>query len=138
MTLPGFFSGLLSSPQDPNCVNLADWFEAFAAVHEAGLNSTDAAAAGTSAAGKRKRATVKKSKQQQRKGKAAAGDGAEGSAAGGSGAAEAEAERKAHAREVAARFSQATAELQYLGLVKPAKKRRGDYVQRLVHMPAAE
>ena len=126
---------MLCSPQDPNCVNLADWFEAFAAVHEGGLAGTDAAAAGTSAAGKRKRAAVKQSKQ-QRKGKAAAGEAAESGAAGGSG--DAEAERKAQAREVAARFSQATAELQYLGLVKPAKKRRGDYVQRLVHMPAAE
>ena len=30
---------------------------------------------------------------------------------------------------------QATAELQLVGLIKPAKRRRGDFVQRLVHMP---
>ena len=40
-------------------------------------------------------------------------------------------------RELAARFSQATAELQFVGLIKPVKKRsRGDAVQRAVHMPA--
>lgn len=39
--------------------------------------------------------------------------------------------------EVLARFSQAVAELQYIGMVRPAKKRRGDHVQRAVHMPSS-
>ena len=33
---------------------------------------------------------------------------------------------------VAARFSQATAELQLLGLLRPARKRRGEHAQKLV------
>ena len=50
---------------------------------------------------------------------------------------EEEALRQQRQRELAARFTQATAELQLAGLIRPAKKRRGDFVQRLVHMPAA-
>ena len=39
--------------------------------------------------------------------------------------------------ELAARFSQATCELQFVGVVRPAKRRRGgDFVQRAMHMPA--
>lgn len=85
------------------------WFESFAAVH--------------GDAPKAKRAAVKKAK-----GKGAAA-GAEGKAAA--------AAAKKWRRELAARFSQATAELQYAGLIKPAKRRRGDFVQRTVHQPAA-
>lgn len=48
----------------------------------------------------------------------------------------AEEAQRARQRELAARFSQATAELQLVGFVKPAKRRRGDYVQRVAHMPA--
>lgn len=65
------------------------------------------------------------------KGKAAAGAGGSSSAAGGDVSGEALQQKR---RELAARFSQATAELQYVGLIKPAKRRRGDYVQRTVHM----
>lgn len=98
--------------QDKSLINLADWYEAFAAVHSAS----------TQAGGKGKKAAVKKGG----KGKAAA--------AAGEGAGD-EAERKRR-RELAARFSQATAELQYIGVIKPAKRRKGDFVQRVVHMPA--
>lgn len=38
--------------------------------------------------------------------------------------------------EVAARFYQATAELQFLGLIKPSSKRKVEAVHRCVHMPA--
>lgn len=37
----------------------------------------------------------------------------------------------AHAEALQARFTRATAELQLLGLVRPTKRRRGDFVQRL-------
>lgn len=37
--------------------------------------------------------------------------------------------------ECAARFSQAAAELQYMGVIRPATRRRGDFVQRCMHMP---
>lgn len=102
-------------PQDPGCENLVTWFESFAAVHGA----PEGAAAG--GAQPKKRAAVKTAKRK-------------GGAAGGSEAAAAE---KRLRRELAARFSQATAELQYVGLIKPARRRRGDYVQRTVHQPAA-
>ena len=43
---------------------------------------------------------------------------------------------KALKRELAARFSQATAELQLVGLIKPhTRKQKSDSIQRLVHMP---
>lgn len=93
------------------------WFESFAAVHGSAAPAGDAK--------KGKKAAVKSAKG---KGKGAAVSGA--------GAAAAAADKKRR-RELAARFSQATAELQYVGLVKPAKRRRGDFVQRTVHQPAA-
>ena len=75
-------------------------------------------AAGSAAAGSsKKKAAVKKSKKR--------------------GGEDAAAEAKRLRRELAARFSHATAELQYIGFIKPSKRRRGDYVQRTVHMPAA-
>ena len=37
----------------------------------------------------------------------------------------------AHSEALQARFTRATAELQFLGLLRPTKRRRGDYVQRL-------
>jgi chemotaxis protein histidine kinase CheA len=120
--------------QDPACANLADWYETYAAVY--------APAAGPSSAGKKRKAAVKGVKG-KRKAAADAGageggaDGASGSGASGSGPAAATDEAAALQRELAARFSQATADLQYVGLIKPAKRRRGDYVQRMVHMPAS-
>lgn len=111
--------------QDPKCANLADWYQAFVEVHRG------AASGGGSGPGsaKRRKAKVKKAKRP------------EGGAGGGDQAVsvpppEDEAEERRWQRELAARFSQATAELQYVGLIKPSRRRRGDYVQRLVHQPA--
>ena len=39
---------------------------------------------------------------------------------------------KAEPEEIAARFSQASAELQVLGLLRPARKRRGDFAHKLI------
>lgn len=110
--------------QDPNCANLADWYQAFAAVHSGQGQGAQEAGSGGSA---RKKAAVKTKGGGRGKNAAAAEP-----AAGAGGAAVA----AQQAREVAARFSQATADLQYVGLIKPAKRRRGDYVQRTAHMPA--
>lgn len=104
--------------QDPACANLADWYEAFATVQAQGPGP--AADGGK----KPKKAAVKTAKGAKGKGKAQQGGGTEGGGGGGSDAA------AQQQRELAARFSQATAELQYVGLIKPAKRRRGDYVQR--------
>lgn len=112
--------------QDPNCVNLADWYESFESVH------TGAAAGGPGSAAKPKRAAVKKGKKKA--GSSAAPGSATGAGEGGEGSVDAARRRR---QELAARFSQATAELQYVGLIKPAKRRRGDFVQRVVHFPAA-
>uniref|UniRef100_A0A1D1ZPQ3 Uncharacterized protein n=1 Tax=Auxenochlorella protothecoides TaxID=3075 RepID=A0A1D1ZPQ3_AUXPR len=38
--------------------------------------------------------------------------------------------------QVAARFSQAVSELQFVGLIRHATRRKGDYVQRCMYMPA--
>lgn len=96
------------------------------------LDAADDAGAGAAGdAGPRKprKAAVKRSK------KRTSGRGAdEGDRSGGEEQNDAEKKRR---QELAARFSQATAELQYVGLIKPARRRRGDYVQRVVHMPAA-
>lgn len=120
--------------QDPNCVNVADWYQSFEAVHTQNASgaggSSDAQAAGPGSG--RKKAAVKKAK---RKGAAGAQEEqtvAEGAAGSGSAAAASKARRL----ELAARFSHAAAELQYVGLIKPAKRRRGDFVQRVLHMPA--
>lgn len=110
--------------QDPNCVNLADWYEAFAAVHA----QAAAKAPGGSGGKAKKKAAVKQAKKRK-------GQGEEGEA--GEAAEAADGEERRRQRELAARFSQATAELQYIGFIKPARKRRGDFVQRVVHMPAA-
>lgn len=118
--------------QDPSCVNLADWYQAFAAVH--GGQDQGGQEAGGSGGKPRKKAAVK-TKGRGRSKAAAAGPAAGAAAASAGGGAALSAEQ---AREVAARFSQATAELQYVGLIKPARRRRGDYVQRTAHMPAVE
>ncbi len=111
-----------SPPQDPACTNLADWYETYAAVYAAGPDST----------GKKRKAATKGGKGKG-KGKGKAGVGDEEAAAGGSGgSAGAGSAAAALQRELAARFSQATADLQYVGLIKPAKRRRGDFVQRWV------
>lgn len=124
-----------SSPpacQDPKCSNLADWYQAFAAVHGQGGADEERGEGGAAGGSKKpKKAAVKKAG-----GKKAAASKARGkagsSAAGGKGGDEA-----ANQRELAARFSQATAELQFVGFIRPAKRRRGDYAQRMIHMPAA-
>ncbi len=116
--------------QDPSCTNLADWYQAFAAVHGGqDQGGQDASGSGGSS---RKKAAVKG--KGRGKGKASAAAGAAAGAVAGAGAGMS----AQQAREVAARFSQAAAELQYVGLIKPAKRRRGDYVQRTAHMPAVE
>lgn len=116
--------------QDPKCVNLADWYQAFAAVHEG------AAQPGGSAgpAGKKRKAAVKKAKKAAKKD----ASGSRRVATEGEEEQEGQGEERRRVRELTARFSQATAELQYVGLIKPARRRRGDYVHRVVHMPAAE
>jgi hypothetical protein len=98
--------------QDPGCVNVADWLSAFVDVHVKGKGQGKGR-------GKGKR---------RRGGSSSAGDedGEEGVGVG----------EPSRLEELAARFSQATAELQFVGLIKPAKRRRGDCVARLVHMPA--
>lgn len=100
--------------------------------------------AGPSSAGKKRKAAVKGGKGSKGKGKRKAeaeGGAAEGGEEGGAGAsgstaaaanAAADSAAAALRRELRARFSQATQELQYVGLIKPAKRRRGDYVQRWV------
>ena len=109
--------------QDPACANVADWFQAFAEVH-----LQESVAGGSRA-----------SKKGQRGGAKARGGGGGGGASRGSAAPVAvDGERARRLRELAARFTQATCELQLVGLIKPAKRRRGDYVQRCVHMPAAD
>jgi hypothetical protein len=109
---------------DPACANVADWFTAFCAVHAA----ADADGGGGGGGGGGAPAAVRG----QKRGGAARTKRA---------AAEEEGERDAaaaaRARELAARFSQAAAELQFVGLLKPSRKRRGEHVQRVVHMPAA-
>ncbi|KAL4437146.1 hypothetical protein ABPG75_004285 [Micractinium tetrahymenae] len=116
--------------QDPDCANLADWYQAFVAVH-----SGQGQEAGGSGGSTRKKAAVKTKGSRGRGKKAAAAEAAaEGGGAGGAGATM----PAQQARTVAARFSQAAAELQYVGLIKPAKRRRGNYVQRMAHMPALE
>lgn len=87
----------LCSVQDPNCQNVAEWFEGFAA------------AGGLSGRGK----SVKKR-----------------------GEPKSDSSDTIQSSEVAARFSQATAELQFLGLIRPATRRKAEMVQRCVHMPA--
>lgn len=109
---------------------MADWFVAFRDVHQ---QAREAAAGGDGgvafAAGPRA-----KQKPRRRKVKVAAGEGKGGDGREQQRQEEGEA---AWQREVAARFMQATSELQFVGLIRPAKRRRrGAYVQRLVHMPA--
>lgn len=111
----------LRPAQDPACANLADWYEAYAAVYAPGP--------GPASAGKKRKAAVKGGKG---KGKRKADAEAEGEEEGGGAAGAPKDEAAALQRELAARFSQATADLQYVGLIKPAKRRRGDYVQRWV------
>jgi hypothetical protein len=111
--------------QDTSCGNVADWFMAFKAVHDAQDedNLEDGDAGDGSGKGKEKKgaAAAKKGNKKRKVDVDPA-------------VAAARAEKD---RELAARFSQATAELQFVGLIKPVKKRsRGDAVQRAVHMPA--
>ena len=115
---------------------MADWFAAFCEVH---------ARDGDAGALPAKKAAVKRRRTSRDAAAGAAGEdtdaaGPSGAGKGGGGKAgqQASEEEKARRRELAARFSQATSELQLLGLIKPARRRRGDFVQRLVHMPALE
>ncbi len=116
--------------QDPKCINLADWYQAFASVHEGAAGQSGSGDGGS--AGKKRKAAVKKAKKATGKG------GAGSSSAAAAEGQEDEEGKRRRVRELTARFSQATAELQYVGLIKPARRRHGDYVQRVVHMPAAE
>ncbi len=93
------------------CATAGEWLAAFADVHAGGAD------------GGKKRA----------RGGGGGAAGAAGVAGGAAGAAEAAARR----RELVARFSHAAAELQFVGLLRPARRRRGDAVERVVHMPAA-
>lgn len=121
------FPALLPA-QDPACANLADWYEAYAAVYAPGP--------GPASTGKKRKAAVKGGKGKGKRKVDAEAEGAEEGGAGASGSGGAAGAPKDEAaalqRELAARFSQATADLQYVGLIKPAKRRRGDYVQRWV------
>lgn len=123
------------SLQDPNCVNVADWFQAFRDVHQQQEQQQQVGAGGSSGGGAapKRRAAVKQSKKRKKQ-----QEEEEAAAAGGSGGAPAgDGQLAGRAQqEVVARFMQATAELQLVGLIKPTKRRRGTYVQRLVHMPA--
>jgi Origin recognition complex winged helix C-terminal len=116
--------------QDPACVNVADWFQAFCEVHAGNAGGTVTSVADASpdkeAGGKGKGPLAAHAKG--KKGKAAAAQ---------KGVTAVPSLDASKRKELAARFAQATAELQFVGLIKPAKRRRGDYVQRGVHMPAA-
>jgi len=112
--------------QDPSCANVAEWFTAFKAVHDA--QDGDANVEKTNnTRGKEQKGAAKgmKAGPGNKKKRKVSVDPA---------VAAAKAEKN---RLLAARFSQATAELQFVGLIKPQKNRsRGDAVQRAVHMPA--
>lgn len=121
--------------QDPACVNVADWFTAFREVRLAGNASAQQGLQNQSYAGasddhaeavaKRGRGkTLGRKQELSKKGgkeKSTLGIG----------------KQPNRDQEMAARFSQAAAELQFVGFLKPRmKRRRGETVSRSVHMPA--
>eukprot|EP00887_Chlorella_sp_A99_P005249 scaffold1.g5249.t1 len=120
--------------QDSGCANVADWFHAFREARE----GQQQGAAGAGAAGRKRKAAVKNGKKKGKAGSAADAENADGGAGGGaSGPLSPGSDAARWDRQVQALFTQATCELQFLGLIKPAKRRRGGtFVQRLVHMPA--
>jgi len=113
--------------QDSAYGNVADWFTAFKDVHDA----ADGIAGGSGEGGKEgkgKTTAKEKDKFNQAKGK--------GKGSGSNGASNMGQSDSKRVQELAARFSQAAAELQFVGLLRQAKRRRGEHVQRAVHMPA--
>jgi len=119
--------------QDPSCANVAEWFTAFKAVHDAAADDEI-----------NEKSTSNNAKRKEQKGAAKGTKGGLGNKKKRKLPEEEEEEDPAVAAArvekdglLAARFSQATAELQFVGLIKPLKNRsRGDAVQRAVHMPA--
>jgi Origin recognition complex winged helix C-terminal len=115
--------------QDPSCANVAEWFSAFKAVHDAKDDKDEGGDGGGDDGEEKGQKGTGKGKKNPSGSK-----GKKRKVAVDPTVAAAKAEND---RILAARFSQATAELQFIGLIKPLKKRsRGDAVQRAVHMPA--
>ena len=112
--------------QDPDCANVAEWFTTFKGIHD---EADKADGAGHEEEGKKK----KKGKPGRKK-KDNRGNVEEGGAA-----PDVDISTNNNKnQELAARFSQATSELQFMGLIKPAKRhaRGGEGVVRTMHMPA--
>lgn len=120
--------------QDPDCANVADWFQSFAAVHNRKIEEVQ----------KKNLKNKGKEKQQQQQQKAGGRKGKKTEEENGNGNGredddeEEDEDVKEQEKILAARFSQAAAELQLVGLIKPVTKRRGDFVVRTVHMPSLE
>ncbi|KAG7671721.1 hypothetical protein Ndes2526B_g07385 [Nannochloris sp. 'desiccata'] len=120
--------------QDPSCANVAEWFTAFKAVHDAKDGEADGNGNGATEGSKSNNGKGKEKKEAAKGNKESAGSKKRKAVPVDAAVAAARAEKD---RLLAARFSQATAELQFIGLIKPLRNRsRGDAVQRAVHMPA--
>jgi len=118
--------------QDPNYANVADWFIAFKDVHTAGDDEAPSVLANTDQKNQRNKGKAK-GKGKGAKGKGKIDDNVKNAMPTTSG----EISVAVRTHELAARFSQAAAELQFVGLLRPTKRRRGDHVQRAAHMPAS-
>lgn len=133
--------------QDPDCSNVAEWFTSFRAVHEAADKAEEER--NRPPGEERKKTKNEKKEQEKPKEKGKRGrpkkkvstkeDGDQGTADDQDQDGGTVDDDGSRARELAARFSQAAAELQFLGLIKPAKRhaRGGEMVVRTMHMPAA-
>jgi hypothetical protein len=140
--------------QDPDCANVADWFQSFAAVHSRRIEEVQRK--NLKNEGKEKQQQQQQQQKKKKEKKAGErreekketeekgegiGDGNGGGEDGhGDGDGDEDAEDvKEQEKILAARFSQAAAELQLVGLIKPLqKKKKGDFVVRTVHMPSLE
>ncbi|KAK9859302.1 hypothetical protein WJX84_000662 [Apatococcus fuscideae] len=122
-------------------VSMAEWFDSFSDVF-AGHAGDDANAENAAASldkgelpAKKARGRSSKKALQEANATGAAHVDASGRVAGKKARSEAalqQPSQKANSDEMAARFSQASAELQLLGLLRPARKRRGDFAHKLL------
>ena len=121
--------------QDPACGNVAEWFTAFKSIHstagdgdgggEGEEDDEDEEEDGKQQGKKRRGRKTNSSKGRKTKKEKKKGSG--------SGSVKDEVKQ----RELTGRFGQAAAELQFMGLIKPGKRRaRENTVQRAMHMPA--